>query len=115
MTGAFFVSSASERSRDAPYAFSSSVARESGHGPEFWEDRVAESRQGVDSLVTGAVEAGQPLGMAGGFMLREERGVAMVWGMCVAPGARRGGTGQTLLKRWLTGPGTPERIACTWR
>lgn len=83
---------------DAPYAFSSSLAHESGLGPEFWEDRVAASERGVDSVVVGAVETGQTLGMAGGFLLREERGIAMVWGMWVAPSARRDGIGQKLLE-----------------
>jgi GNAT superfamily N-acetyltransferase len=83
---------------DAPYAFSSSLERESVLGPQFWEDRVAESALGESGVVFVATADGRSLGMAGGFFVDETREVAMLWGMWVDPSARRGGLGQGLLE-----------------
>jgi GNAT superfamily N-acetyltransferase len=82
---------------DAPYAFSSSLEREADLGPEFWEERVAESERGEAGVVFVAVDEGRSLGMAGGFRVDEERTLAMLWGMWVDPRARRGGLRRALV------------------
>lgn len=83
---------------DAPYAFSSSLERESGLGQEFWERRVVESDAGEDGVVFVAIDDGRSVGMAGGFFMRESHEVAMLWGMWVDPFARRGGLGEALVE-----------------
>ena len=83
---------------DAPYAFSSSLERESGHDPDFWEGRVAESELGEHGAVFAAVDDDRSVGMAGGFMLDESREVAVLWGMWVDPLARRSGLGRRLVE-----------------
>lgn len=84
--------------RDAPCAFSSSFDRESALGPEFWEERVAESELGEHGVVFAAVRDGKSVGMAGGFMLDDSREVAVLWGMWVDPLARRSGIAQQLVE-----------------
>jgi len=79
---------------DAPYAFSSPLAREVDLGPGFWEARVAESELGQDGVVFVAVDDDQSVGMAGGFFDDEARTVVMLWGMWVDPLARGSGLGQ---------------------
>lgn len=102
---------------DAPYAFSSSLDRESGLGLEFWEDRATESDLGADGVVFVAIGDGRSLGMAGGFFVDEERDVAMLWGMWVDPSTRRGGVGQALLEAvagWAQDSGADRlRLAVT--
>lgn len=83
---------------EAPYAFSSSLERESRLGPEFWEERVAESELGENGVVFVAAEDGRSFGMAGGFFVDEARDVAMLWGMWVDPEARGGGVGHALVE-----------------
>lgn len=72
--------------------------RETVLGPQFWEDRTAESEMGESGVVFVAEADGSCVGMAGGFFVDEERDVAMLWGMWVAPSARRGGLAQRLLE-----------------
>ena len=83
---------------DAPYAFSSSLDRESVLGPEFWDDWVAQSELGERGVVFVAEADGSCVAMAGGFFVDDERDVAMLGGMWVAPSARRGGLAQRLLE-----------------
>jgi GNAT superfamily N-acetyltransferase len=82
---------------DAPYAFSSSLEREVGLGPEFWEERVAESEFGEHGVVFVAVDDGRSVGMSGGFFVDGTHEVAMLWGMWVDPLARRSGLGHGLV------------------
>ena len=83
---------------DAPCAFSSSFDREAVLGPEFWEERVAESELGENGVVFVAIDDERSLGMAGGLLVDEGRKAARLWGMWVDPSARRGGLGQELLE-----------------
>jgi GNAT superfamily N-acetyltransferase len=82
---------------DAPYAFSSSLAREVDLSPGFWEERVVESELGKNGAVFIAIEDDRSVGMAGGFFVEEGSRVVMLWGMWVDPLARRGGLGQRLV------------------
>jgi GNAT superfamily N-acetyltransferase len=102
---------------DAPYAFSSSLGRESALGPEFWEQRVAESELGEHGVVFVATQGGRDVGMAGGFLMDHSGQVAMLWGMWVDPLARRSGLGQELVAAvaaWARGAGVDQlRLAVT--
>jgi GNAT superfamily N-acetyltransferase len=102
---------------DAPYAFSSSLAREVGLSPEFWEERVVESELGEDGAVFIAIEDDQSVGMAGGFFIDEGSRVVMLWGMWVDPLARHGGLGQRLVEAvagWARDAGADHvRLAVT--
>ncbi len=81
---------------DAPYAFSSSLEREVGLSPEFWEQRVVESELGEKGAVFIAIEDDHSVGMAGGFFIDERSRVVMLWGMWVDPLARQRGLGRRL-------------------
>ena len=102
---------------DAPYAFSSSLEREFDRGPEFWEERVAESELGEDGAVFVAIDDDRSVGMAGGFCSGEGSGVVMLWGMWVDPLARRAGLGQALVEAvasWARDSGADHvRLAVT--
>jgi GNAT superfamily N-acetyltransferase len=89
---------------DAPYAFSSSLERESVLGPEFWDQRVVDSKLGEAGVVFAAVDSGRAVGMAGGFSADGERQVAMLWGMWVDPDARRSGLGRALIDALESNP-----------
>lgn len=102
---------------DAPFAFSSSLDRESGLDWDFWEERVAESELGKDGAVFVAIGDEQTLGMAGGFFVNSDHKDAMVWGMWVDAGARRRGLARQLLEavaRWARDCGASNlRLAVT--
>jgi GNAT superfamily N-acetyltransferase len=102
---------------DAPYAFSSSLAREVDLRPEFWEGRVMESELGEDGAVFIATEDDHSVGMAGGFFIEKGSGVVMLWGMWVDPRARQGGLGQWLVEAvagWARDAGADHvRLAVT--
>jgi hypothetical protein len=61
---------------DAPYAFSSWLAREAALDSAFWNDRVAESAAATTGAIFVAVDRGRSLGMAGGFFPDEQRAAA---------------------------------------
>jgi GNAT superfamily N-acetyltransferase len=75
---------------EAPYAFSSTLAQESARDDAFWQERAA---HGVPMFI--AWQDGEPAGLAGAFVVRDEElpaGVARAWhlvSMWVSP-ARRG-------------------------
>lgn len=79
--------------REAPYAFSSSHAREAAYGAEVWERRIGEA-----SAVFVGSEAGRSVGMAGGFYAGAGRDAVTVWGVWVDPVARRRGLGGRLVE-----------------
>ncbi|MGH2950158.1 MAG: GNAT family N-acetyltransferase, partial [Solirubrobacteraceae bacterium] len=76
---------------DAPYAFSSSLEREAAYPPEHWERLVGDP-------VFIAVEGAEWLGMAGGYLPRDKPGTGVLWGLWVAPGARRRGLARRLVE-----------------
>ncbi len=83
---------------DAPFAFGSSFERESTLSQSEW-DAVALGRGWGQSAgaVFVAVDGDQWLGMAGGFLRGDDPGVAVLWGLWVAPVARRQGLGRQLV------------------
>jgi len=94
--------------RDAPYAFSSSLAEEEHDPPEHWDGLAARSEAATDSVVFVAVAADALVGMIGGYMSDDDPPAAGVWGMWVAPEARRGGVASRLLDAvtgWARGRG----------
>jgi dTDP-L-rhamnose 4-epimerase len=88
--------------RDAPHAFSSTLAHEAGLTAATWDERA---RAGGIFV---AVEAGEWLGMAGGYLPGDRPGAAELWGTWVAPAARRRGLGRALVDavvEWARGEG----------
>jgi ribosomal protein S18 acetylase RimI-like enzyme len=84
---------------DAPYAFGSSLTEEGANGPDFWQGRVDESNTAREGAIFAAVgEGGQAAAMAGGFFPQLGDEEAVLWGMWVAPEARRGGLGRELVE-----------------
>ena len=97
---------------EAPYAFSSSYAREAALGAGFWTARVAESEAATTGAIFVALDAGRGVGMAGGFFPEDSPADAMLWGMWVEPSARQRGVGRELLRavaNWATDTGA-ERL-----
>ena len=83
--------------REAPDAFSSSLEREARDPAEAWDDLAAQSERADVSVVFIAVEDREWVGMAGGYLKRSPR-AAVLWGMWVAPEARRRGLGRRLVE-----------------
>lgn len=85
---------------EAPTAFCSSFEEERERPQPVVEERLTETPH---SAVFGAFQAGALVAVAG--LLRERalklRHKALVWGVYVAPEARRGGTGRALMERVL--------------
>lgn len=84
--------------RDAPYAFSSWLAREAELPGAFWRERVAESEAGETGVIYVAFDGGRCVAMAGGFVADQQRGDAMLWGTWVESSARRHGVGRRLVE-----------------
>jgi ribosomal protein S18 acetylase RimI-like enzyme len=81
--------------KDAPLAFGSTYAREAAFEPAEWERRARENAAGERS-VTFVVEPAA--GMAAGAIHDAEPDVAHLYGMWVAPEARRTGAGRALVE-----------------
>jgi ribosomal protein S18 acetylase RimI-like enzyme len=75
--------------QDSPEAFASSYEREAELAPERWERFADGSERAQTEIVFIAEEDDRWLGMAGGYLQEHERGAAGLWGMWVAPEARR--------------------------
>lgn len=93
--------------RDAPYAFSSSLAAEENEPLAEWDELASRSEAASDSVVFVAVSESAWVGMIGGHM-QDGEPAAGVWGMWVAPEVRRQGAGSRLLDavaEWARGRG----------
>jgi GNAT superfamily N-acetyltransferase len=75
--------------QDSPDAFASSYERESELAPGSWERFADGSERAQTEIVFVAEEDGVWLGMAGGYLEESAPDVAGLWGMWVAPEARR--------------------------
>jgi ribosomal protein S18 acetylase RimI-like enzyme len=80
--------------RDAPLAFGSNYERELAFDRAVWEERVRANADGRESVGFVLEPAG---GMAVGRIHDDEADVAQLYGMWVAPEARRGGAGRALV------------------
>lgn len=78
---------------DAPFAFARSREEEDRRPEEDW-------RSAARTPIFVAIRDGQWVGMAGCYV-EETEATAVVWGMWVAPEARRGGLGRRLLEAVL--------------
>jgi GNAT superfamily N-acetyltransferase len=79
----------------APEAFASDIAGETGREPAHWARLVA---GGDDQTVLVAQHRdGGLVGMAGGYWFDRRRGIVQLWGLWVDPGLRGGGTGAALV------------------
>jgi ribosomal protein S18 acetylase RimI-like enzyme len=93
---------------DAPYAFSSSHEIEEAYDFSTWEQLAGELEVGATFLALETHDAGEASGMAGGYFRGDQRTVATLWGMWVAPEARDQGAGQALVEEvadWARGAG----------
>ena len=80
---------------DAPMAFGSTLAREEGYEPERWERWAADSASGERQ----AIFIAEPqAGMASGVIDDEDRALAHLYAMWVAPQARGTGAGKALVE-----------------
>ena len=80
---------------DAPMAFGSTLAREEGYEPERWERWAADSASGERQ----AIFIAEPqAGMATGVIDDEDRALAHLYAMWVAPQARGTGAGKALVE-----------------
>jgi ribosomal protein S18 acetylase RimI-like enzyme len=88
--------------RDHPEAFTSSLAEREGLPLDWWAARMAEGETPVE-LVVGAFDGDQLLGAAGLALQTRERlrHKATLFGMAVAPEARRRGIGAALVEAVL--------------
>src|SRR5579863_1722285 len=93
---------------DAPHAFSSSYEVEEAYDQSTWEQLAGELELGATFLALETDDAGEASGMAGGYFRGDQRRVATVWGMWVAPEARDQGAGLALVEAvadWARGAG----------
>ena len=84
--------------RDAPYAFSSSFAEEEHDPLQRWEALASASERADESVVAVAVDGDAFVAMAGGYTSDGDPRAAGLWGMWVAPEARRQGVAARLLE-----------------
>ena len=94
---------------DAPMAFGSTLAREQDYPPEQWERWAADSATGEGQAIFIAEPA---KGMASAVIDGEDRALAHLYAMWVAPGARGTGAGRALVDAvvaWATERGA-ERL-----
>ncbi|MFN8632646.1 MAG: GNAT family N-acetyltransferase [Chloroflexota bacterium] len=87
--------------QDSPDAFSDSYALAIARPPEFWTDRVANTSEGLTTvlMVASDAETDTWLGMTGCFLPNPGDGIGLVVSVWVAPEARR----QQLARRLLDG------------
>jgi len=83
---------------DAPFAFASSFERERRRTLDEWEAIALGDAWEQPMAVFVAADSDQWLGMAGGYLDGDRPGVAGLWGMWVAPEARRRGVGRQLVE-----------------
>ena len=78
---------------DAPDAFSDSIAAALARPPSFWTERVAQTSEGINSVLFVAVDPATDrwLGMTGCYFDTENKAEAMVVSVWVEPAARRQG------------------------
>lgn len=87
--------------REAPYAFSETLAEVEQDPDSEWIDRAVEmSIAESDSVVFLAFgeDAARAVGMAGGYLDREHEDEARVWGVWVDPSIRGSGAGRALVE-----------------
>jgi ribosomal protein S18 acetylase RimI-like enzyme len=82
---------------DSPEAFGSTYGEESSQTERAWRDWAAGRWRGGVAAVFLAREGAGPVGTATGAAYDTEPGVAHVYAMWVAPGARGAGAGRALL------------------
>lgn len=91
---------------DAPYAFSSSYQREHGRPDEFWDHLATQSEEATEGITVVGIDRDEWIALAGVFMQEDDRSSGYVWGMWVAPDARRRGIGRQMIEAihdWAVG------------
>lgn len=102
---------------DAPDAFGRTFEEESAYSPEFWEQRLAAGVGSADTHPIVAELDGVWVGLSWGRIDPDDRAVASLYQMWVAPEARGRGVGRLLLDavtEWARAAGARElRLAVT--
>jgi GNAT superfamily N-acetyltransferase len=96
---------------DAPFAFSSSRARELDRPEDFWQRLARASEEALSQVTFVAVEDDRWVGMAGVFTPPDAPGCGQVWGTWVSPSARQAGVGRELMgsiRAWATQRGLEQ-------
>jgi RimJ/RimL family protein N-acetyltransferase len=85
---------------DAPDAFSDSIAAALARPPSFWTERVAQTSEGINSVLFVAVDPATDrwLGMTGCYFDTDDEAEAMVVSVWVEPAARRQGLAGGLVR-----------------
>jgi len=83
---------------DAPTMFLETSADAARHSDDEWRARAARHAKGTLSVCVLAHRGLESIGMVIGSLDAKDRSVARVYGMWVAPEARRGGAGARLLR-----------------
>ena len=88
--------------KDAPSAFGSTHAAEVARPDQEWSERAAAGSTGSASAMFFAEDAGDIVGLGGGYREAESDGLVEVVSMWVAPGLRNRGVGRALLEAVIT-------------
>ena len=83
--------------RESPEAFGSTYEREAEYPPKRWETNAARNAGGTQKAIFLAFDGGDPAGMAAAYTPDGRPDERHVWGMWVAPQARRHGIGRRLV------------------
>ena len=98
---------------DTPSAFGSTYEREIAFSDDEWASRAAMSASGHERAMFLATDAGEALGLVGGYRPDPTRPTVELISMWTAPSARRTGVGRELvaaLIEWATATGA-ETVA----
>jgi GNAT superfamily N-acetyltransferase len=83
--------------KDAPYAFGSTYAAESGRPDTEWEARARAGAEGAERATFFAAADGEIVGLVGGVRADGQREVVDLVSMWTEPAARRRGVGRALV------------------
>jgi GNAT superfamily N-acetyltransferase len=96
---------------DAPTAFGTTLEEEERHPQDYWEHRAQEGAAADTSVTFVAEDAGCWVGMARGFLHREDAAIVRLASMWVDPRCRRCGVGGALVEaviQWARGRGATQ-------
>jgi len=87
--------------KDTPLAFGSTYSKEAESSDAEWIERATKWSDGEKSVVFLAMDGGEACGIAGSYLIPEDRRRAQLVSMWTAPTHRRHGIGRLLVKEVL--------------